>query len=388
MDIETLVFSMLISMSGGSFCLLCFAFLYPSYKELRYWSASLLLLAVAALTILLRQDSSSGVLIVAGNATILVSFFIAFIGIQIYFKRDNFYLPTIITSSIIFIVLFIWLTFVNDSLAGRIAVASISISFSIALGLLGLTLIKSATRLNTTCLWFGIAICSLSTVFIISLAGLASIEHGTYNFYNASTYNNLMFGSAILSGVIFPIGYISMWNEKLIRKIRHNANIDPLTQLLNRRYFYKKVNDYYQRSAYTEQPVSMLIIDLDYLKSINDIHGHQSGDLVLKALAEVLRKNILNNSIAARFGGDEFVIFMPDTSLRKAATFAEIINDNFSTKVRDFNYANPSPSLSIGVATAAASEKTVNFLKHADKNLYKAKKKGRNQIVASAISQI
>jgi diguanylate cyclase (GGDEF)-like protein len=385
-DIKTLVFSMLISMSGGSFCLLCFAFLYPSYKELRYWFASLLLLAVAALTILLRQDSLSGVLIVAGNVTILVSFFIAFIGVQIYFKRDNFYLPTIVTSSIIFITLFIWLTFVNDSLAGRIAVASIG--FSIALGLLGLTLIKSATRLNTTCLWFGIAICSLSTVFIIRLAGLASIEQGTYNFYNASTNNNLMFGSAILSGVIFPIGYISMWNEKLIRKIRHNANIDPLTQLLNRRYFYKKVNDYYQPSEFTEQPVSMLIIDLDYLKSINDIHGHQSGDLVLKALAEVLRKNILNNSIAARFGGDEFVIFMPDTSLRKAATFAEIINDNFSTKVREFNYANPSPSLSIGVATAAASEKTINFLKHADENLYKAKKQGRNQIVASAISQI
>ncbi|MFQ3325200.1 MAG: diguanylate cyclase [Pseudomonadales bacterium] len=103
-------------------------------------------------------------------------------------------------------------------------------------------------------------------------------------------------------------------------------------------------------------------------------------------MAEVLRKNILNNSIAARFGDDEFVIFMPDTNLYNAATFAEIISDNFSIKVRDFSYANPSPSISIGV-TAAASEQIKNFLKHADEKLYEAKIQGLNQIVASALSQ-
>ncbi|MFQ3325201.1 MAG: hypothetical protein ACI90U_003036 [Pseudomonadales bacterium] len=235
---------MFVSMSGGSFCLLCFAFLYPSYKELRYWSASRLLLAFSALAILVRQDSSTNLLIVARNVTILVSFNIAFIGVQIYFKRDNLCLPAITASGTIFTALFIWLTFVNDSLIGRITAANIR--FSIALGLFDVTLTRSATRLNTTCLWIGIAICLLSTVFLIRLVGLTLIGQDTHNFYSASTYNNLVFGSAILSGVIFPTGYILICNEKLIRKIRHNANIDPLTQLLNRRYFYKKVNDYYQ----------------------------------------------------------------------------------------------------------------------------------------------
>jgi diguanylate cyclase (GGDEF)-like protein len=108
-----------------------------------------------------------------------------------------------------------------------------------------------------------------------------------------------------------------MCNEKLIGKVWHDSNIDSLTLLLNRRYFYRKINKYYSRSENKGKGASLLIIDIDYLKPINDIHGHLAGDIVLKALAEVLTKNILNKSIAARFGGDEFVVFMPKLILEK-----------------------------------------------------------------------
>jgi diguanylate cyclase (GGDEF)-like protein len=372
---------MFISMAGGTFCLLSYAIFFPRYKELRYWLACLALGTFSAFTFFVRDSFLTEILIVLGNTAVFSSFLIAAIGVNVYYKKETHYSSLMIAGSVIFAGTFVWLTFVNDSLTARIIIGMTGTAISCAV--LGITLIYRSKHRRSTATWFGAFVILQSLIYLVKAAG--ALYQDPANFYAESLYNNLTFGSAIITGVFFPIGFLLMCNEKLIGKVWHDSNIDSLTQLLNRRYFYRKINKYYSRSENKGKGASLLIIDIDYLKPINDIHGHLAGDIVLKALAEVLTKNILNKSIAARFGGDEFVVFMPKTNLRKAAAFAEIINDNFSKKIRELDYTDPSPSLSIGVASADRPRTIEIFLKHADENLYEAKRQGRNQIVASVI---
>jgi diguanylate cyclase (GGDEF)-like protein len=374
---------MFISMAGGTFCLLSFAIFFPRYKELRYWLACLALGTFSAFTFFIRDNFLTEILIVLGNMAVFSSFLIAAIGVNVYYKKPTHYGSSMIAGPIIYAGAFVWLTYVDDNLTGRIIVGMTGAAISCAV--LGITLIYRSNRRNSIAPWFGIFVILQSLIYLAKAAG--ALYQDPANFYAESLYNNLALGSGIITGVFFPIGFLLMCNEKIIGKVWHDSNIDSLTQLLNRRYFYRKINKYYSRSENKGKGASLLIIDIDYLKPINDIHGHLAGDIVLKALAEALTKNVLNNSIAARFGGDEFVVFMPKTNLRKAATFAEIINDNFATIVRELDYTDPSPSLSIGVVSADTSKTIESFLKHADENLYEAKRQGRNQIVASTISQ-
>ncbi len=372
---------MFISNAGGAICVLFFAIFYRRYKELRYWVVCLALSTFSALTFFIRDQFFTELLIVLGNTAIFSSFLVAAIGVNVYYKKRTHYVSLMLIGSIIYAGAFVWLTYVDDNLTARIIIGMTGTAISCAV--FGITLIYRSKHRKSIAPWFGAFACMQAIVYLAKAAGV--LYQDPANFYAESLYNNLAFGSAIINGVFSPIGFLLMCNEKLIGKVWHDSNIDSLTQLLNRRYFYRKINKYYSRSENKGKGASLLIIDIDYLKPINDIHGHLAGDIVLKALAEVLTKNVLNNSIAARFGGDEFVVFMPKTNLRKADNFAKIINDNFSKKIRELDYTDPSPSLSIGVASADRPRTIEIFLKHADDNLYEAKRQGRNQIVARVI---
>lgn len=165
------------------------------------------------------------------------------------------------------------------------------------------------------------------------------------------------------------------------------AIIDPLTKLHNRRFFHTHLaslmNDTLMRGA----AISLLVIDIDHFKRINDQHGHDSGDEVLRECAERLRKVVRGIDIVARFGGEEFVIVMPDTEAFAASCVAERIRLCFEKT--PFPVQNGSKSLdltvSIGVATAGEGfDSPDRLFKMADDALYEAKRSGRNQVKLAA----
>jgi two-component system cell cycle response regulator len=164
------------------------------------------------------------------------------------------------------------------------------------------------------------------------------------------------------------------------------AIIDPLTALHNRRYMETHLRRLVEQAAATGRPLSVLLADIDNFKAINDTFGHAAGDAVLRQFADRFRHNTRGKDLACRLGGEEFVIIMPDTILKRACQIGErlracIAADHFRPNFE----AVLSVTASVGISTLEGASDTVELLMHrADKALYVAKRDGRNRVVADA----
>jgi len=162
------------------------------------------------------------------------------------------------------------------------------------------------------------------------------------------------------------------------RELQNISSMDALTGLYNRRYF----DDVFEREYKTAQryhtPLSLLLLDLDHFKDINDQYGHLIGDDVLKHFAAILEKNVRETDSAARWGGEEFIVLLPQTTVHGAASVAETLLKQVSATefVNEIHM-----TVSIGVVEMAIDDDTDNLLKRLDKALYRAKKDGRNRVV-------
>lgn len=167
-------------------------------------------------------------------------------------------------------------------------------------------------------------------------------------------------------------------NDELVKI----ATTDPLTQINNRRRFFNLAAQEYERAQRYKHDFSLIIIDADYFKDVNDTYGHQIGDQVLKNLATFLKENIRKIDIVARYGGEEFIILMPEISGNEAAQVAERLH----AMIAETPMAKDDYKIFITVCFGVAywtNEENINLdnlLYRADKALYKAKRDGRNHI--------
>lgn len=175
---------------------------------------------------------------------------------------------------------------------------------------------------------------------------------------------------------------------KQLKKYHESMSmLDELTGLYNRRYFYLQIEAALARSKRYQQPLCLLILDLDYFKTINDTYGHGFGDTVLKDVASSLKEEIRESDILARFGGEEFVITFTDIDEKKGKQFAERIRNKIASLVWNVNDNEVKITTSIGVhclVNEALKEDSFDIdalLNYADKALYAAKAGGRNKVV-------
>lgn len=166
----------------------------------------------------------------------------------------------------------------------------------------------------------------------------------------------------------------------LIKKLYQQAHTDTLTGLRNRKYFYTKLSE-----IKTKAPVSLILIDIDNFKSINDTYGHMAGDQVLQQFAEILQSNTRKNDVIARWGGEEFAIILLQTNIKEAYKIADRIRTIIENHLFSYERITCKITVSIGIASAkeGADVGTEQFIKIADEALYKAKKK-KNFIVTVA----
>jgi len=165
------------------------------------------------------------------------------------------------------------------------------------------------------------------------------------------------------------------------------AITDALTGLHNRRYMETHLNALVEQAASHGKPIAVLVLDIDFFKAINDTHGHDAGDDVLREFALRIRKSIRNIDLACRYGGEEFVIVMPETDMGVATMVAErlrraVAGESFPVQ-QGMKLLNV--TLSIGLATLNdAGDDAAAILKRADQALYRAKRDGRNRVAADA----
>ena len=164
------------------------------------------------------------------------------------------------------------------------------------------------------------------------------------------------------------------------------AVTDALTGLYNRRYFERHLNLMLGKAQEQERDMAVMILDIDYFKAVNDMHGHDAGDAVLREFATRLKRNIRGVDLACRFGGEEFVVLMPDTDPGQAEAVAERVRQ--AVAERPFDVGQPRPltvTISIGVAlNETLTDTPESILKRADVALYRAKREGRNRVIFDA----
>ena len=164
------------------------------------------------------------------------------------------------------------------------------------------------------------------------------------------------------------------------------AVTDELTGLYNRRYFDRHLALMLDKAREQERDMAVMLIDMDFFKSVNDTHGHDIGDAVLKEFAQRLKRNIRGVDLACRFGGEEFVVLMPDTDYRQAQGVAERVCMAVAERGFETSAMRPlSVTCSVGVALNEHELDTPEMLlKRADVALYRAKREGRNRVVFDA----
>ncbi|HHM06173.1 MAG TPA: response regulator [Gammaproteobacteria bacterium] len=164
------------------------------------------------------------------------------------------------------------------------------------------------------------------------------------------------------------------------KQLAEMAVTDQLTRLHNRHFLFETAQKFTSNAYRHHEPLSVLVVDLDHFKVINDSHGHAQGDAVLKAVAGLMRSNVRAGDVIARFGGEEFVLVFPRCPLPDACAKAEVLRQ----KLDALHPVGISVSASFGVATLPVDEKITfdELFKMADRALYAAKEQGRNRVVS------
>lgn len=193
-----------------------------------------------------------------------------------------------------------------------------------------------------------------------------------------------------LSVVFAMFSYLASYYLRMVvtaqRKLREMATTDSLTGLFNRRhmiYLAEKEVARFQRSGH---PVGFLLLDVDHFKAINDAYGHETGDRVLGFVADVIREELRTQDLIGRWGGEEFLIILPDTDSSRARASAERIRNAFLERDwRAIIGGDADVTISVGVSELRADEELSTAVSRADEALYRGKTGGRNRVELEAI---
>jgi len=163
-----------------------------------------------------------------------------------------------------------------------------------------------------------------------------------------------------------------------IQNLETKTYVDELTSVYNRRYIMIALQDAIQQAEKYNTPLSLIIMDIDFFKKINDTYGHIVGDMVLQKVAHIVNSNIRKSDIFGRYGGEEFIIICKNTSSKDATTLA----NKLRMKIEETNFGDKlKVTCSFGVTEYVKGESIEEFINRADKGLYLAKESGRNKVI-------
>lgn len=195
--------------------------------------------------------------------------------------------------------------------------------------------------------------------------------------------SNFTLYAGVLYSVFVPMGLLALIREEAHERVLQLALTDELTRLGNRRWLFEQGERLIETAG---GPLSLLTFDMDYFKTINDLHGHAMGDNVLKAFAQVLRNLATPGAILARIGGEEFAALLPNCNAAQARSFGLTVADHFAANtIVSLSGAPVSATVSVGIAERGAQATGLtDMLDVADRALYAAKSLGRNRVEIAA----
>ncbi len=336
--------------------------------ELKGFSRSFAELEWLLLVLVLLYSVAPGVYI--ENQWIILKFSLAFAAFVLAFRYLNFYktetrwkLAIEVWVMIAYITSVLWYTGKIDSPLVNLYLLVIITS--------GLTLGKITTFL----------VLGLITSLYIFM-GTLSINHISFSLDN---FSNMM---TVFSPYLI-IAYLTTMLSADLRFARmmfkHLSETDEMTGLMNRRSFSDVITNEHNKSARYKHAYSILMVDADGLKAVNDKHGHEAGNKLITTLAKTIKSCLRDSDSLARYGGDEFIVLLPETDKKQAEEAGERIRKAVENAAFDMNGNQINATVSIGVTSYPEDADSVDSaLSKADRALYKSKREGRNKVSATA----
>jgi diguanylate cyclase (GGDEF)-like protein len=358
-------------------------------KGLKQWAISLVLLALGSGI----YASSSGVLgnilsPLCANAVILWGLGFGLIGTQMFYSRESSW----------WLFHFVWglgmitsgyYVIVNPDYSGRLAIFSL---LAFVLYSYQVVLIWGYGERHFSTVFFGLLMLFQSVVVLIR--GVLAMTHSSddMTLFASGAHQNLYLLTSHFMTLLLTVGFMTVATRRLQTILERRSTLDPLTQVLNRRGFTEVYAKEHALMRREQTVMTMLSIDLDYFKAINDCYGHSTGDRVLSDVASVIAKALRASDHVARFGGEEFIVLLPATGLERAHHVAERIQtvlraprSETESEQSAAAAALPPYTVSIGIACQVSPDEDLdNILLRADRALYCAKERGRDRIEVAA----
>jgi diguanylate cyclase (GGDEF)-like protein len=346
-------------------------------EGLRDWAGAVFLIACASGLAAMRDVLPDAIAIVAASGLLLLGQFLLVIGLLRYSGRTPHWRPTLdaIGAALIIIA---WLTYGSHNYQGRIFIMALAHIGFFAFGALLAWQAKPrgfGSRFLAVFFLLGVVTAIWRLVTLPVVVDDADVA------FDYELIQQVYLGVFSLGVLGLSIGFIMLANERLRVELEFMATRDPMTGALNRRAFFGRAEVEWARSLRSHRALAVVTSDIDFFKKVNDTHGHHVGDLVIKDFAHRAAQLLRLPDILARFGGEEFVILLPDTGLAEARQVAERIRQEIETH-RD--KALPRYTVSLGVATARGdvgeAADIEALIAEADAALYRAKQGGRNRV--------
>ncbi len=357
---------------------------YRSFRRevhgLGHWSAGLLLLVLASFLFNMRDSWPDAVALLGANTVLMLGIGLSMLGTEKFYGQG----PSLRCYALacgLGVAGIAWWLLVTPDFSRRVAVFSFIVFFFYARQA---QLVFAHGERHFSSFFFGGLM--LLQACVVLLRGGMALWHGgaSVDLTVAGTQASIYLAVANFMALLLTVGFMTVATRRLQTILERRSTHDPLTQVLNRRGF----GDVYEREKANlrrkGQPLTLLSIDLDFFKSINDRYGHAMGDKVLAHVARIIGGALRDTDCVARFGGEEFVVLMPDMAPHNALGVAERIR----TLLHEPNgHGLPPCTVSIGVACqASVLEELDQLLSRADAALYLAKENGRDRIECDVLS--
>jgi diguanylate cyclase (GGDEF)-like protein len=279
-----------------------------------------------------------------------------------------------------------------DKFYGRMALTTVAAALPVGLGILLASAHRGILR-SILSPWVGGRIARIQILlgygvpFLIGYALLATAARHPAELFGLFIVLVSAFISALIAFSAVFQEYVDRRRRGAERRLAFAATRDPLTDLPNRRLLFDEGPRELDRAARNHSPVSVLMLDIDNFKQLNDRFGHATGDEVLKRVADLIRSELRRQDLPARYGGEEFAVLLPDTSVQGAAQLAEKLRHRIADAFFDsFERDAFAVTISVGCAQNEAGGKFHQLLCSADDALYRAKAMGRNRVELACAS--
>ncbi|MDM4764953.1 diguanylate cyclase [Pelomonas sp. SE-A7] len=271
-------------------------------------------------------------------------------------------------------------------------------------GLLGMVLL-AAVDAHEPAVWFSFGFLACVTVIVVALGlwscrrrqsaagyflaaalcGMGGTLATILSVWGGLPMNELSFHAIdlglMVEATLFALALAARmrYQERARESAERLARIDPLTGLLNRRAFDEQAQGPFSTAERSSRPLCVLMLDVDHFKAINDGHGHDAGDAVLVAVGELLRQSCRAGDLLTRWGGEEFLLLLPETGVEQGLLLAERIRSSVAARPIRHQAHELAVSLSLGVAGLKPAQSLASLIQDADGALYRAKAEGRNR---------